>query len=148
MQDPIDALLNETRVFYHALVNIGERLHADDGLSLGMRAILETLAVDGPQTVPEMARARRVSRQRVQALVDALKTRGYVRAVTNPAHKRSVVITLSRAGARVIASMKRREREYIASHLETEFAGQTSAARIRAALNTLRALREQLERDL
>lgn len=148
MQDPIDDLLNESRVFYHALVNIGERLHSGEDLSLGMRAVLETLSSDGPQTVPEMAKARRVTRQRVQALVDALKARGYVTARANPAHKRSVVITLTDPGAEVIARMKQRERQYITDSLEAGKSTPTSPRQITAAMKTLRALREQLERGL
>ena len=148
MHDSIDDLLNESRVFYHALVNIGEKLHSEEDLSLGMRAVLETLSGDGPQTVPEMAKARRVTRQRVQALVDALKARGYVTARANPAHKRSVVIALTDPGAEVIARMKQRERQYISERLEVGKNTPTSAGQITSALKTLRTLRAHLERGL
>lgn len=148
MTEPVDDLLSEARVFYHTLVNVGERLHEDEELSLGMRAILERLAADGPRTVPEMARARRVTRQRVQALVDALKQRGYVKAGPNPAHRRSVVIALTPAGRDVIDRMKRREQAYLAEHLDPTVAPAISEPRVAAALETLRSLREQLEEGL
>ena len=148
MDKTIDDLLNETRVFYNALVNIGETLHAEEPLSLGMRAILELLSREGPQTVPDMARARRVTRQRVQTLVDGLKDRGFATARPNPEHKRSVMIDLTPSGTAVIERMKAREREYITAHLDQTSGTALSDRNLRTTLRVLRTLREQLERSL
>lgn len=148
MIDPLDDLLSEARVFYHTLVRVGERLHENEELSLGMRAILERLVADGPQTVPDMARARRVTRQRIQALVDALKHHGYVQASPNPAHRRSVVIELTADGRQIIARMQRREQNFLAANVDPGADPAVSNARIAAAVDTLRVLGEQLEGGL
>jgi len=124
-------------VLYHALVKIGEALHRDSTISLGMRAVLEYLARNGDETVPNIARARRVSRQRIQALANALLEQGLVRTAANPASKRSPLLTLTGKGKRTISRMRARELRHIGAPLE--------AQRLADASATLRELRDALE---
>jgi DNA-binding MarR family transcriptional regulator len=102
-------LFNETRLLFHALKNWAESLHEGLELSVGIRAVLELLLLGGPATVPDMARARGVSRQHVQQQVDALIARGYVQRGANPAHKRSSLISLSDKGRAQIQNMRAAE---------------------------------------
>lgn len=131
--------MNEVRVLYHTLVRIGEDLHKGSHVSLGMRAVLEYLARNGRATVPDVPRARRVSRQRIQALVNALLQQGVVRSVSNPASKRSPLIALSAKGARTIDRMRAREAALINLPLD--------AQRLECAAATLRELRDALEQN-
>jgi len=57
-------------------------------LSAARRGVLRSLARLGPQTVPQMAGARPVSRQHIQTIVNALAADGLVETIDNPAHKR------------------------------------------------------------
>ena len=52
------------------------------------------------QTVPSLARARNVSRQHIQKVVDTLVEDGLATLVENPSHKRSKLVTATKAGAR------------------------------------------------
>jgi len=79
--------------------------------SSGHRSIMKSLGAEGPQTVPAMAGLRSVSRQHVQKLVDGLKADGFVEAVPNPAHKRSVLIDLTRLGEDYLGQLGKREEE-------------------------------------
>jgi len=137
MHTPIEALINEVRLLYQSLVQIGDELHAGSNISMGMRAVLEYLERNGDATVPHIARSRRVTRQRIQALVNALAQQRLVEAVTNPASKRSPLITLTRVGATTILEMRKREAR--AMHIEI------SENKLRDATQTLASVRTALE---
>jgi DNA-binding MarR family transcriptional regulator len=106
---PVEQLINEVRLLYQSLVQIGEAIHADSKVSMGMRAVLEYLDRNGDATVPDVARARRVSRQRIQTLVNPLLEMDLAESISNPASKRSPLITLTTNGTKTILEMRRRE---------------------------------------
>ena len=49
----------------------------------------------GPMTVPQIAQHRRVSRQRIQVMVDEYVAEGHLAFAANPSHKRSKLVTLT-----------------------------------------------------
>ena len=59
----LEALIHLIRLAFNRLRARADALHADLGVSAGMRAVLESLAESGAQTVPDMARTKSVSRQ-------------------------------------------------------------------------------------
>lgn len=109
-----EALFEETRLLSHALKSWAEALHEGLGVTVPMRAVLESLLRGGPRPVPEMARARGVSRQHIQQQVDALLELALVERKQNPAHKRSPCIALTDAGRALIQDMRARERDALA----------------------------------
>ncbi len=62
------------------------------GWTVGSRAVMEVLAAQAPQTVPQISSRLSLARQNVQRHVDELVRRGDLRATANPAHRRSVLI--------------------------------------------------------
>ena len=117
-QTPLENLLNEVRLLYQSMVQIGDELHAPLHLSMGMRAVLEYLAREGPATVPQMARARRVTRQRIQSLVNALLAKALVEKQVNPRTQRSHLIAITSAGLRVIEGMRRKEGDVFDTNID------------------------------
>jgi len=105
MHNP-SGLLDETRLLFRAFRQWSETLHAELGMTAAMRGVLELILLDGPGTVPNMARARRASRQHIQQQVDALLERSFVERRDNPAHKRSSVIALTDRGRALIQNMR------------------------------------------
>jgi len=99
-------LFNEVRLLFHAQKQWAETLHEGLDLTVAMRTVLEPLLLAGPASVPDMARARGVSRQHVQQQVDALLDCGLVERRVNPAHKRSSIISLSDKGRAQIQTMR------------------------------------------
>src|SRR5581483_7252739 len=75
------------------------------GLSVGVRAVLDLLRAHGPMTVPQMGRAQSISRQFVQRMVNDAAAHGLVEAVPNPAHARSSLIRLTDAGRTAIEAV-------------------------------------------
>jgi len=99
------------RRLFHKLGHGVAALHQDSDVSVGMRAVLESVIDGGPQTVPQMARVRPVTRQHIQGLVNALLDGGYVAYVDNPAHKRSKLVSPTERGLRVFKQLRARETE-------------------------------------
>lgn len=137
--DELEALLDEVRLLWHRMVEVGERLHATEPVTLGMRAVLEHLLREGPSPVPAIARRRGVTRQHVQALVNALRARRLVRLLPNPAHRRSALVGLTPRGEELIRRMKARE-----DALLRQARALPGRAAVRQAAATLRAVREAL----
>jgi len=135
----IERLLDEVRLLWHAAVQSGERLHENEPVTLGMRAVLEFLETSGPSTVPHIARSRHVTRQHIQALVNSLLALGFATVEENPAHRRSALVGLSEQGRRAFERMRRRERR-----LFEEIRPAASADAMRRAAETLRAVRVAL----
>jgi DNA-binding MarR family transcriptional regulator len=93
----------------------------------------------GPQTVPQLARERSVTRQHVQALVNPLVEAGYVELLDNPAHRRSRLVGLTESGRELVTGMDCRESEAL-SALGVAAPGEE----LRRAAEVLRSVRESL----
>src|SRR5512138_379249 len=140
MADRVDELLDQVRLLWHVLVHASERLHGAERVTVGMRAVLEWLARNGPSTVPHVARGRRVTRQHIQALVNELLEHRLVALEDNPAHRRSALVRLTPKGRTAIERMKRRERRFLGG-LPLEVRPDD----LRRAATTLARVREALE---
>jgi DNA-binding MarR family transcriptional regulator len=113
MSRELDDLLDEVRLLWHVAVQATERLHDGEAVTVGMRAVLEFLARNGPTPVPDIARSRLVTRQHIQSLVNGLLELRLVSLEDNPAHRRSPLVQLAPEGERTIERMKRRERRFL-----------------------------------
>jgi len=135
-------VMNQTRVLFHKFAETGERVHQSDNLAIGKRAILEDLLVNGPQTIPKMARKRPVSRQHILSLVQPLKKEGDVDFAENPEHKRSFLVVLTEQGRTKMENMLKVEDivlEKLASSLKMKDLETTMA--------TLSAIKEILDSE-
>jgi DNA-binding MarR family transcriptional regulator len=117
MIDHLIRLFDEVRLLEHRLVQSAELLHAGNDVTIPGRAVLEFLQRSGPTSVPDVARARYVTRQHIQTTVDALVARGLVEDRPNPAHRRSSLFALTDEGSRTIAAMRERERQFLERRL-------------------------------
>jgi len=108
-ESPINSLVNETVLFFHRLRIVADQIHHRGELTGPLRSILRSLDKLGEQTVPQMARARAVTRQHVQALVNLLVEERLVEFIANPAHKRSPLARLTTLGKKTVDAMNHRE---------------------------------------
>lgn len=136
----IETLIREVDRLHAQLARALDDLHEDDKVSgRPQRAVLETLLREGEQTVPSIARARGVSRQRVQIIVNTLAAQKLVEPVANPANRRSSLFRLTAAGRAEIEGMRLKERNALSGQRLP-----VSRADIATAAETLRKLREHL----
>ena len=136
----MEELLNEVRLVWHLLIQVAGQLHAGEPMTLGMRSVLEQLALEGPATVPAIARARYVTRQHLQVLVNGLLRLRLVELLDNPAHRRSPLVGLTPAGRRALQRMLAKERRLLAGDFGL------SGAALQNATETLRTVRAGLGR--
>jgi DNA-binding MarR family transcriptional regulator len=112
-REAFEPLSRAVRSLFHKMGAAVSLLHEGDettgGITAGMRAVLESVIEGGPKTVPEMARARPVSRQHIQILVNELLAAGLVEFQDNPAHRRSKLVAPTRAGTAAFAALRARE---------------------------------------
>ena len=135
----VERIAGEVRHLFQVLKSLADALHKDAGLTASTRAVMEAL-VDGPRTVPDIARSKSVTRQHIQLLVDELAASDLVELNPNPAHLRSPLIALSRKGEALFASMRKREAPLI-----ERLAAGLDARKAAATVQTLAALRRRAE---
>ncbi len=129
------------RRLFHKLSHSVAALHHDSDVSVGMRAVLESIIDEGPQTVPQLARVRPVTRQHIQTLVNALLKGSYVEYIDNPAHKRSKLVSPTDHGRATFETMRALENEAFqrlslsSSHAELE----TATAVLQSLIEALEA---------
>lgn len=102
------ALLSQIRTCFNQLKTLAEQLHHDLDVNPSMRSVMEALATHGRQSVPDIARTKRVSRQHIQAIMNALLEGGFVELVENPAHKRSPLFDITERGFSTFETVRQR----------------------------------------
>ncbi len=88
----------ETMGLYFRLRDAGKQSGLVTPGGGGIWGFLHSLAVDGAQTVPQLARARPVSRQHIQQIANEAEADGLIEFVENPAHKKSKLVSLTDGG--------------------------------------------------
>jgi DNA-binding MarR family transcriptional regulator len=122
---------------------VAERLYGDDGKRAARRGVLRGLARYGAQTVPELARARSVTRQNVQPVVDALVASGLARLAPNPLHRRSLLVTITARGEQLVRAWDETDARVLSA------VGRGLSRRdLETTARTLRLVRERFEMRL
>lgn len=103
------------------------------------QAVLEIIGRAEPITVPQIARERSTSRQNIQILVDRLAAQGRVEFSTNPAHKRSALVSLTQAGKRFLEAGAVNQKQLLA-----QMGSSLSPAEIDSTVEVLRRIQELL----
>lgn len=109
-----------------------EQGEAVEGVSVGVRAVLDLLRQSDPMTVPQMGRILALSRQFVQRMVNDAAAHGWVESVPNPAHQRSSLIRLTDTGRSTITDVLGREH-----YLMRQVGGELTEADVRACARVL-----------
>lgn len=79
------------------------------GITAADRAVLEFLHPDRKLSVPEIAECYQVTRQHIQVTINSLLEKGLVQSRTNPRHKRSPLMVLSRKGRNLFERILRED---------------------------------------
>ncbi|MBY0273839.1 MarR family winged helix-turn-helix transcriptional regulator [Candidatus Binatia bacterium] len=114
----------------------GDALAARVDQSQARWQVLSVLS-EGEWTVPQVARRLGISRQAVQRIVDVLAEQGLVRIVDNPAHRRSALVALTRAGRSTLGHITDSSHAWRA-----RIAARFSTGELESARATLRKLLE------
>ncbi len=114
----------------------------DQKLPAAARDVLRLLDRHGPLNVPTLARTRGSSRQNLQIIINRLRQAGLVEFLTNPAHKKSPLVSIAHSGRALLETTAGREERdldlLVASISERECT---------LSLDLLKRLRRALERQ-
>jgi hypothetical protein len=102
--EAIAELMLEVAQCFFRIRAVGQKTGLITSWGGGAFGFMRSLALLGPLTVPQIARMRPTSRQRMQRLADELAADGLVTFIDNPRHRRSKRVQLTRKGARATAS--------------------------------------------
>ena len=102
-------VLAQVRPLHQASGRAVDQALRGTGLTVPLRAVLELVLDRGPMTVPQLALEFGVTRQSVQALVDAGAARGVLRFEDNPRHRRSRLVAATERGTQTFTEVHRRE---------------------------------------
>src|SRR5829696_29582 len=91
-------LMLEVAQFFFRIRAVGQRTGLITGWGGGAFGFMRSLALRGPLTVPQIARMRPTSRQRMQRLADELAAARLVEFIDNPKHRRSKRVRLTPKG--------------------------------------------------
>lgn len=106
---PAYEVLLQVRPLYQASERaVSDALQGTD-LTVPLRAVLELVVRRGAMTVPQVAQEFAVTRQSIQALVDAGAALGLLRFEDNPRHRRSRFVAATEHGEQTFAEVHRRE---------------------------------------
>jgi len=142
MTSELVRLFDEVRLLDHQLARTAEALHADLAVTAPRRAVLEFLHRNGPASVPDIARARHVTRQHIQVIADGLLADGLLARTANPSHRRSPHLALTDDGAALIRRLLEREQAYLRRRF-----GDVDRAAVAAAAALLATVRARLAPD-
>ncbi len=134
-------LFDEIRKIDNRLRWLGDTLHPEMGLTAAKRSLLLSLHREGPQTVPDLARERLVSRQVIQTQANDLLKEGLICNRSNPNHRRSPLLALSPQGERCISRMLEKEKAMVENSPQSP-----TVEELVDLQKKLRNLRERLER--
>jgi DNA-binding MarR family transcriptional regulator len=92
-----DLMLEVAQCFFRIRA-LGQRTGLITSWGGGSFGFMRSLALIGPLNVPQIARMRPTSRQRMQRRADELAAEGLVELIDNPRHRRSKLVRLTRKG--------------------------------------------------
>jgi DNA-binding MarR family transcriptional regulator len=96
--EAIADLMLEVAQFFFRIRAVGQRTGLITSWGGGAFGFMRSLALLGPLTVPQIAKMRPTSRQRMQRLADELADEGLVEFIDNPHHQRSKLVRLTPKG--------------------------------------------------
>ena len=96
--EAIAELMLDVAQFFFRIRALGQKTGLITSWGGGAFGFMRSLALLGPLTVPQIARMRPTSRQRMQRLANELAAEGLVKFVDNPKHRRSKLVQLTSSG--------------------------------------------------
>lgn len=142
---PAEEAAEEFRTVASAIMR---RLRAESGGPLYSRpliSVLRRLDSDGPMTTADLARAEFMTPQSMGASVAELEQHGLVARSDDPSDGRRKLVSLTRAGGRVLAEGRAKRQSWLAQALDTHL-DPAEQRKLLSALELLRRITDSSSR--
>ena len=136
------ALGDQISKCHFLLVSLLGHLHSELTVPASARSVLRQIIEEGPRTVPDMARARSVSRQFIQTVANELLEEGYLERILNPKSRKSPLLAITQRGQDFVSKLY--EREGVLLHRAVAETG-VSIDDLDSCRATLQRLRDEME---
>lgn len=136
----IAELMLEVAQLFFRLRAVGQKAGLVTDWGAGTFGFMRSLALLGPLTVPQIAKMRPTSRQRMQRLADELAGEGIVEFIDNPKHRRSKLVRLTRKG---MASYRRMDARLL--EIVSTMGADLGEADIRNSIEIVRQLSDEMK---
>lgn len=136
----IAELMFEVAQLFFRLRAVGQKAGFFTDWGAGAFGFMRSLALLGPLTVPQIARMRPTSRQRMQRLADELAAERLVEFIDNPKHRRSKLVRLTRKGIARYRQMDARLLEIVST-----MGADLGEADIRKSIDVMRRLSDEMK---
>jgi DNA-binding MarR family transcriptional regulator len=134
-EDAVAELVLEVAQCFFRVRAMGQQQGLITNWGGGTFGFLRSLAIHGSLTVPQIARMRPTSRQRMQRLANELAEEGLIEFVENPKHQRSKLVALTPLGNRRFNKMSA-----VLRGIASSIGRNVSADQVNVSLATLKAL--------
>lgn len=139
----VEAIILKIRECFNRLEALDDTLRKDAAITAAMRAVMESLSEGSTQTVPQIARSRKVTRQHIQVLADRLIAAGLAATHDNPGDRRSPLLRLTKQGEVIVERLRQREAGALA-----DLSRALKECDLDGALKTLDTLQTYLDKRL
>jgi DNA-binding MarR family transcriptional regulator len=143
MPDDVADLARSLRISLGLLVRRLRALPTDDRLSMPERSALSRLDREGPATAAALAQSEQISPQSMGATLAGLAARGLVLRRPDPDDGRKAILSVSRAGMKVLADRRSARSQQLAAALTAELTA-AERATLAAAVPLLDRLAQRL----
>ena len=140
--NPFESFCQEVVALFHRLRLATEQLHSGNELTAGRRGVMLSLLNGGPRTVPQLARARPVSRQHIRTIVTPDGERGAARTGRQPEPQTIAACSTDRARPQKHYADANERRDAL-----RRFGFTFRRSRLHEAADTLRRVREFFDGD-
>jgi len=136
----LDSVVRAVRLCFHRLASFADELHADLGINVQMRALLEFLVENGPSGSEQIAAAKDVPTHHVQRVVDLLLYERLVDLRLDVDGERAIEVVANQAGRDLFVKIRMHE-DQLLKHFATHF----PASDLETTFRTLSSLNQELE---
>ncbi len=121
-QDPrVDDVAGALQMSIGLFIRQLRQMQAEGDLSLPEASALKRLDRSGPSSVTELAKAEQISVQSMGTTLGALEARGFVERNPHPSDGRRSVLSITKAGLRVLGDKHNARAEQLAQALSRGF---------------------------
>ncbi|NOH98983.1 helix-turn-helix domain-containing protein [Vibrio sp. 99-70-13A1] len=112
---PLYEIIESSRIFMNKMNTLVDKIHKEKGVNSCSRGVMLILKSEGFKTIPQLARETQRSRQYLQKTISNMESKGLITLTSNPDHKTSSLVELTKRGTQVLTEILNAEAALIST---------------------------------